>query len=90
MKNYTNQINKIISQIDEIQRQVIADKWFDDEENHEEALSDLTSAASTLEDLHQLFERDEAYSDAKNQMNLDLEQLRQEQLRQKFLKIQSL
>ena len=70
--SYTNQINKIISQIDEMQQQVISDKWFDDEENHEEALDELTSAASTLEDLHRLFERDQAYTDAKNQMNLDL------------------
>jgi hypothetical protein len=72
MKSYITKINQIISQIDEIHREVIAQKPFYDEENHEEALDELTSAASTLEDLCYIFERDEAYQDAKNQMNLNL------------------
>ena len=72
MKKYTNQIKQIISQIDEVHREVVAQRPFYDEENHEEALDELTSAASTLEDLYYIFERDEAYQDAKNQMNLNL------------------
>lgn len=72
MKSYITKINQIISQIDEIHREVIAQKPFCDEENHEAALDELTSAASDLEDLCYIFERDEAYQDAKNQMNLNL------------------
>jgi hypothetical protein len=72
MKSYITNINQIISQIDEIHREVIVQKPFYDEENHELALDELTSAASTLEDLCHIFERDEAYQDAKNQMNLNL------------------
>ena len=72
MKKYTNQINQIISQIDEVHREVIAQKPFYDDENHEEALDELTYAAATLEGLSYIFERDEAYQDAKNQMNLNL------------------
>jgi hypothetical protein len=72
MKNYTSKINQIISQIDEVHREVIAQKPFYDDENHEEALDELTSAAAALEDLCGIFERDEAYQDAKNQMNLNL------------------
>lgn len=71
MKNYTSKINQIVSQIDEIHREVVAKNPFHDDENQEEALDELTSAAATLEDLCYIFERDEAYQDAKNQMNLD-------------------
>ena len=72
MKSYIAKINQIISQIDEIQQKVIAQEPFGDDENHEEALDELTRAADALEDLCEIFERDEAYSDAKNQMNLNL------------------
>lgn len=72
MKSYITKINQIISQIDEIHREVIVQKPFYDDENREEALDELTSAASTLEDLCYIFERNEADQDAKNQMNLNL------------------
>lgn len=72
MKSYITKINQIISQIDEIHREVIAQKPFYDEENHEEALDELTSAAIELEDLCDIFGRDKEHQDAKNQMNLNL------------------
>lgn len=71
MKNYITKINQIIAQIDEIQRQVIAGQPFYDEENLEEALDELTCAASSLESFIDIIDRDEAYRDAKNQMDLN-------------------
>ena len=45
---------------------------FGDKQNHEEALDELTRAADSLEELCGIFEREEAYEEAKNQMKLDL------------------
>jgi hypothetical protein len=72
MKKYTNQIDKIVAQIDNIQRAIIEKNPFGDRENHEEALDELTRAATCLEDVCSVFEREEAYKDAKNQMELNL------------------
>lgn len=72
MKKYTNQIDKIVVQIDNIQRAIIDKNPFGDRQNHEEALDELTRAADCLEDVCGIFEREEAYEEAKNQMKLDL------------------
>jgi len=72
MKKYTNQIDKIVVQIDNIQRAIIDKNPFGDRQNHEEALDELTRAAACLEDVTDIFDREDAYEDAKNQMKFDL------------------
>jgi MinD-like ATPase involved in chromosome partitioning or flagellar assembly len=67
-----NTINHIINQIDEVQQKVAANKPFHDDENHEEALDELTRAADALEEVCSIFERDEAYQEAKQQMQFSL------------------
>ena len=72
MKKYSSRIDKLIVQIDNIQRDIIDKRPLSDKLNHEEALDELTRAADCLEDVCGIFEREEAYEDAKNQMKLNL------------------
>ena len=72
MKKYSNRIDKLIIQIDNIQRDIIDKRPLSDKLNHEEALDELTRAADCLEDVTNIFDREDAYEEAKKQMSFNL------------------
>ena len=72
MKKYSSRIDKLIIQIDNIQRDIIDKRPLSDKLNHEEALDELTRAATCLEDVTNIFDREDAYEEAKKQMSFNL------------------
>ena len=72
MKKYSSRIDKLIIQIDNIQRDIIDKRPLSDKLNHEEALDELTRAAACLEDVTNIFDREDAYEEAKKQMSFNL------------------
>jgi hypothetical protein len=72
MKKYSARIDKLIIQIDNIQRDIIDKRPLNDKLNHEEALDELTRAATCLEDVTNIFDREDAYEEAKKQMSFNL------------------
>lgn len=72
MKKYSARIDKLIIQIDNIQRDIIDKRPLSDKLNHEEALDELTRAATCLEDVTNIFDREDAYEEAKKQMSFNL------------------
>lgn len=72
MKKYSSRIDKLIIQIDNIQRDIIDKRPLSIKLNHEEALDELTRAATCLEDVTNIFDREDAYEEAKKQMSFNL------------------
>lgn len=72
MKKYSARIDKLIIQIDNIQRDIIDKRPLSIKLNHEEALDELTRAATCLEDVTNIFDREDAYEEAKKQMSFNL------------------
>jgi len=72
MKKYTQTIKQIIVQINNLHAQIIDDDPFTDDENREEAFNELAIAVCSVEELCEIFDRDEAYAEVKKQMSLNL------------------
>lgn len=75
MKHIIEKIDSIISQIDEVYADLTVEKQIlgvKNEDNQEELLDELTSAANSLEEAVNVIERDEAWEEAKQQMQFSL------------------
>lgn len=75
MKHIIEKIDSIISQIDKVYADLTVEKQIlgvKNEDNKEELLDELTSAANSLEEAVNVIERDEAWEEAKQQMQFSL------------------